>query len=120
MSAGLPIGRDTARLRQLLDVAALRQEVIASNLANASTPNFQRRDVRFEDVFRDALANQGDANAVAPRIEVDQSASSRLDGNNVTRERELADLSANALRYELLTRAGTIKLGILRSAIEGR
>lgn len=118
--SGLPIGRDTARLRQLLDVAALRQEVIASNLANASTPNFQRREVRFEDVFRDALAGQGDVDSVRPEVEVDETPSQRLDGNNVTREQELADLSANALRYELLTRAGTIKLGILRSAIEGR
>ncbi|MBL4850117.1 MAG: hypothetical protein JKY65_31710 [Planctomycetes bacterium] len=120
MSVPPLIARDTARLRQLLDVAALRQEVIASNIANASTANYQRRTVRFEDMFREALATKGRVDEVEPRVEVDKTPGAGPNQNNVTRERELADLSANALRYELLARAGTVKLGILRAAIEGR
>lgn len=43
--------------RQLGEHAALRQRVIAANIANADTPGYRARDVRdFADAYRDGPA----------------------------------------------------------------
>jgi flagellar basal-body rod protein FlgB len=106
---------------RLLSAAAMRHRAIASNIANANTPGYQRLDVAFEDQFKAALQHGGAAAAarVEPRVVVDASGPARLDGNNVDPERELVDVSRNALLYETFARAAAVKTGILRSAITG-
>jgi len=44
-----------ALMEKGLDAAALRNTVIANNLANVDTPGYKRSEVAFEDVFRKAL-----------------------------------------------------------------
>ena len=41
------IDRDIGFVQSALNVRAMRQEVLASNLANADTPNYKARDVDF-------------------------------------------------------------------------
>ena len=50
--------------KKMLDVTVLRQEAIASNLANLETPNYKRLDVApsFEAQLSQAVAS-GDADA---------------------------------------------------------
>jgi flagellar basal-body rod protein FlgB len=49
-----------------LDAAALRQQVIASNIANAGTPGFKGQAVSFEQEIQKALAAQDDDLYIAP------------------------------------------------------
>ena len=44
-------------LTRLLDVAAMRQDVIAQNVANVNTPGYGIMEVSFEDALRDALSS---------------------------------------------------------------
>ncbi|MEN3027251.1 MAG: flagellar basal body protein, partial [Chlorobiota bacterium] len=39
-------------LNRALDAYALRQRVIAENIANATTPNYRPHRVRFEELFQ--------------------------------------------------------------------
>lgn len=73
-----------------LSVASLRNEVIASNIANRDTQGYQRLKLRFEQAF-----DQPDAVSVA----ADASPSP------VSLEQDLVALSANSGRYETLARA---------------
>ena len=41
-----------------MDVATLRRNVIANNIANANTPNFKRSDVNFESQLKRALDSE--------------------------------------------------------------
>ena len=116
----MSLGGELQGVGRLLDVAGLRHRVIASNLANANTPNYLRREVRFEEALVKALEGGGDAEAVRPEVVVDADSPTRLDGNNVESERELVDLSKNALMYQALSRAAASKAGMLRAAIMGR
>ncbi len=38
-------------LRKALNIASLRQDVIASNIANADTPNYRAKHIPFKDVL---------------------------------------------------------------------
>ena len=42
-------------LTRLLDVAAMRQDVIAQNVANVNTPGYGTLGVAFEDALKQAL-----------------------------------------------------------------
>ncbi len=111
--------------KKMLDATALRQEAIASNIANLETPNYKRLDVApsFSAELERACAS-GDAARIAsvqPALAVDTSAvSSSRDGNTVNLESELMRLSQNSLEHTLETQLITRSLTKLRLAITGR
>lgn len=100
-----------------LNLRAARQELIASNIANADTPNYKAKDINFASALQGALAGNGEKLAVATtssrhlagptgesvmgapvlfRKPVQPSA----DGNTVDMDVERAQFADNALRYE--------------------
>ena len=84
-------------LTRVLDTAATRHKVIAQNVANVDTFGYQRLEVTFEDELTKVLAGGGDPSAVQPKVVVDETAEPRVDGNTVDIDREMNDLSKNAL-----------------------
>ena len=112
--------------RKLLDAAALRQEAIASNVANAETPGYHRMDVApdFASQLKARVA-AGDigaiADAPAPRLTEDPTArTTRPDGNTVEIEHELLAMNRNAVEYDYLTEVVSTNLKQLKLAITGR
>lgn len=108
-------------LGKVLDAAALRHKVIANNLANANTPGYQRRVVSFGDHLAEALRS-GDVRrleAAGAQVVKSGDAPRRPDGNNVSAERELADLMKNSLIYNACTRVLSTRLAAYRAAISG-
>ena len=107
---------------KMLDATALRHRVLANNLANVNTPGFVRKDVQFRQQMAEALAS-GDVSrvrAVQPEVHEDTGAPARPDGNNVSTQRELGEMSENGLLYQLLTRSVSGKFAGLHKAIRGR
>lgn len=112
--------------RKLLDAAVLRQEAIATNVANAETPGFRRLDVSpdFATQLKARMA-AGDfgrtADAVRPQLSEDQTARSvRPDGNTVEIERELLAMNRNAVEYDYLSELVSGNIKQLKLAITGR
>jgi flagellar basal-body rod protein FlgB len=111
-----------------LDAAALRQQLIANNLANVNTPGYKRQDVAFESKMARALAQRrAGTSAIGNPIEavkaeiVTQSGNSvRADGNNVDMESENVNAAINTLRYEALTQTVAGYFTGLKAAITGR
>jgi flagellar basal-body rod protein FlgB len=89
-----------------------RQEVIASNIANADTPGYQTRDVRIPVDFSSALQDAGSSVVEASNLP------SRNDGNNVSIDREARLLSENTMKFNLATQMVRGELKSVRSAIE--
>ncbi|HVS51310.1 MAG TPA: flagellar basal body rod protein FlgB [Opitutaceae bacterium] len=111
--------------RKLLDAAVLRQEAIATNVANAETPGFRRLDLApdFATQLKARLA-AGDfaqtADTIRPQLAEDQTARSiRPDGNTVEMEHELLAMNRNAVEYEYLTEIVSNNLKQLKLAITG-
>jgi flagellar basal-body rod protein FlgB len=112
--------------RKLLDAAVLRQDAIATNIANAETPGYRRLDVSadFASRLKEQLAS-GDLKRgttdVRPTLAEDSTARSvRPDGNTVAMERELMALNRNAVEHEFLSEIVSGNIKQLRLAITGR
>ncbi|MFM8274303.1 MAG: flagellar basal body rod protein FlgB [Gemmata sp.] len=106
-------------LPQLLDAAALRHRVIAQNVANVNTPGYRRREVAFESDLAKALASPGATAHVKPQVVVSDGPE-RVDGNTVDIDREMGDLTKNALLYQAAAQIVTSRVASLRAAITGR
>lgn len=112
--------------RKLLDASVLRQEAIATNIANAETPGFRRLDLApdFAVQLKSRLAS-GDfashADLVRPMLAEDPTARSiRPDGNTVELERELLAMNRNSVEYDYLSEVVSSNLKQLKMAITGR
>jgi flagellar basal-body rod protein FlgB len=117
-----------------LDATWIRNEVIANNIANVDTPNFKKSTVNFEEYLDDALDSSGfkgnttskrhirigkkSADDVSVKITKDYSElSTRLDGNNVDIETEMASMAKNVIRYNTLIQSVNNSYQRLKSAI---
>lgn len=104
-------------LAKYLNVATMRQKLIAHNIANISTPGYKSLNLRFEDCLQDALnpdkvkletfmgkhiSNIPDANKLEPFVEEDNTSEMRADSNNVNLEHEMTVLSSNTIQYNLV------------------
>jgi flagellar basal-body rod protein FlgB len=108
-------------LCKMLDLTAARQRVLAHNLANLDTPGFTRSDLNFTEELADAVRSGPPSLAnlsVEPTL--DESTPARYDGNNVQLETELAEMSKNALMYQMSVQALSSRFNIMRMAITGR
>lgn len=121
-----------------LDAAWTRNEVIAQNIANVDTPGYKAKTVRFEEYLEDALDKDGfkgnmtdsrhikigGGNLDKASIKVtteNNNLSTRLDGNNVDIESEMASLAKNDIRYSTITQSVNSGFARLKSVIrEGR
>ena len=112
--------------RKLLDVAALRQDAIATNVANAETPGFRRLDIApdFATQLRSRMESGNfaqSANMLVPHLAEDQAARSiRPDGNTVEIEHELLAMNRNAVEHQFLSDIVSSNLKQLKMAITGR
>lgn len=121
-------------MEKSLDAAYLRNEVIANNIANVDTPGYKRKTVGFENYINGKTVSTFTARKTRrlhvdfpghendTRVETDHSElSTRLDGNNVDIENEMAQMAKNSIKYDTLVQTLNTRLRRLRSAInEGR
>ncbi|HEU4975149.1 MAG TPA: flagellar basal body rod protein FlgB [Baekduia sp.] len=105
-------------LERALSGAALRQEAIASNIANVNTPGYRRQDVDFQTALSAAWNGGKDAvEQVAPAVSADPGAQIRQDGSSVDIDVEAAAQAKNGLQYEAISQVLKTRVAILRSAI---
>jgi len=109
-------------LKKTLDVCALRQRVLAANLANANTPGYVRNDVNFKEALADAMkAGASDRmNRAEARVVKDYDSPMGPDGNNVSTQKELGGIIDNSLLYGVATKALSSKYSGLRNVISGK
>jgi flagellar basal-body rod protein FlgB len=114
--------------RKLLDASVLRQEAIASNIANAETPGYRRVDVNtsFSSALRAQLGGGQPVSieklqSITPQLAEDTSVRAiRPDGNSVEIETELMAMSSNRVDHEFLTNLVSSHIKNLKMAITGR
>jgi len=100
-----------------LNLRAARQELIASNIANADTPNYKAKDIDFASALQGAMAGSGSKLEMATTANKHLGSASgetvlgapvlyrgvlqpSADGNTVDMDVERAQFADNALRYE--------------------
>jgi flagellar basal-body rod protein FlgB len=121
---------------EALGLRALRQQILASNIANADTPGYKARDIDFVKSLQDAVAGRVSAGeltrTVSAHMASPKSASAAggpllyrqvvqpsLDGNTVDMDVERAQFAENAVRYEANLMFLNSQLKSLLAAIQG-
>jgi flagellar basal-body rod protein FlgB len=94
----------------------LRQSLLTNNLANASTPGYQRQDVNFQATLAGAVQSGQPLDQVGFQP-VTQNQVLSADGNGVSPEQESANLAENGLLYQDLTAVAGAREQILRTAM---
>ena len=119
-----------------LDASMLRSRVISNNVANVTTPGFQRLEVKFEDELRTALdrtrlrgrttdkkhmaigrKNIGDIDAQVERP-VDPTLASGV--NNVDIDMEMAKLAENQIMFNYAVKFAQGAYRKINSAIQAK
>jgi flagellar basal-body rod protein FlgB len=121
---------------EALGLRALRQQVLASNIANADTPGYKARDIDFVKSLQDALAGRVSAaeltRTVGAHMASPQTAAAAgspllyrqvvqpsLDGNSVDMDVERAKFAENAVHYEANLMFINSQLKSLLAALQG-
>ncbi len=124
---------------EALDYRAMRQDMIASNIANADTPFYRPRDVSFEDMLKEKKAEifKKDTNELqlaqtnSAHIPLKSESSNtkattfyrdghmaRNDGNSVDLDVETTEMSKNSIMFNALINADKKEGRIFKSVIE--
>jgi flagellar basal-body rod protein FlgB len=126
-----------------LSLRSTRQTVLASNIANADTPNYKARDIDFAAALQGALANtagganSGSLNTTAARhfqnpapggstlpdgtpLKYRGVVQGAVDGNTVDMDVERNQFADNALRYEAGVTFINSQIKGLMTAIQGQ
>jgi flagellar basal-body rod protein FlgB len=122
-----------------LDYRAARQDMIASNIANADTPFYRPRDLRFEDALaakkadlldeaspKLALAQtdgahiplQDEKSSLKPKTFFRDGHMARNDGNSVDIDVETTEMSKNSVMFNALIQANKKDEMIFKSVID--
>ena len=113
-----------------LQLRSRRNEMLASNIANAATPNFKARDLNFDTELKriNKIGNIQTTNnshfaSIQKRIGQDSvfrlPIHPSLDGNTVEMAVEQMQFSENVMRYQTTLSFLNNKINGLRSAIKG-
>lgn len=102
--------------RAALNAQAYRQQLLASNIANADTPHYKARDIDFRSALQGVLDGRSGALALATTarghmsgvqssplerfVKYRQELQSAVDGNTVNMDVERAAFAENSIHYE--------------------
>ena len=115
----LPVFPISSQLESYMDLTAARQKLVATNIANASTPGYKTKDIDFHAEFISILDGTAAGASSSPRVSDVAGLASGNDGNNVSLERESRLLSENALRFNAASQLWRSGMKQLKMAIEG-
>ncbi len=98
-----------------LQLRAQRMNMLASNIANAATPNYKARDLDFTKALEMVGNGQASESAISYRIPIQPS----LDGNTVELPTEQTAFAENALAYRSSLSFLSGRISTLTRAIRG-
>ena len=113
-----------------LNVRAKRNKVLASNIANAATPNFKARDIDFQALINraegrgpmratDSRHYKVSVEASGERMKYRTPVNPSRDGNTVEMNVEQMEFSENVIRYQTTLQFLNNRISGLMSAIRG-
>lgn len=117
-------------MKKSLNASSLRSKVIANNIANINTAGYKAYKVSFEDTLKNSqnqlelitdnsrdITENTDNSEI--KVEQDNSASMRTDGNNVDVNNEMVNQAANTLEFNALVTQINNRLSNTRYVING-
>ncbi|MGE5470021.1 MAG: flagellar basal body rod protein FlgB [Bacteroidota bacterium] len=104
---------------QAMNLRTQRHQMLASNIANADTPNYKARDFNFESAMQNAMAGRsgsslglattagrhlsGNGTAGPADLKFRTPTQAAVDGNTVDMDVERTQISENAVQYQIVS-----------------
>lgn len=120
----------TDLLQKFLDVQSRRAQTVAGNIANADTPGYKAKELKFDDFLKNATrqamspASSFDEEPLSVsdlRVVEQDSPAVSMDGNTVDTGKEMADLAQIGTNFNFGAKILQSRLRLLRTAIrEGK
>lgn len=101
-------------MQAALEVRSTRAELLAGNVANADTPGYIARDLKFTDALNNLLESS-DQDSTTPESVVAPE-NMRYDGNDIDLNQQMAKAYENSLGYVATLKLYGDSMGRLRSA----
>lgn len=102
-----------------LALRSQRLSMLASNIANAATPNYKARDIDFNAALARATEGQSLDNAVDSAVAYRIPITPSLDGNTVELSTEQTLFAENAVQYRTTLSFLEGRIGTLKRALKG-
>ncbi len=135
----IEISKAHSLVAKALDYRAMRQDMIASNIANADTPFYKPRDINFEDtliqkkreIFNEDsnklemaqtnpahLKPKSESSSSKPKLFFRDGHMARNDGNSVDIDVETTEMSKNSIMFNALIQANKKEGATFKSVID--
>lgn len=131
------LDNEISTLRASMNLRAYRQEVLASNIANADTPHYKARDLDFASALSNVMAGKADGGVQmkqtsarhlqgeagvphAADLKYRTEYQGAVDGNTVNMDVERAAFAENALQFEAMITTLRSRFGDLRMAMQSQ
>ncbi len=116
------------RLEDIIRYTLVRHKVLAGNLANADTPYYRARDVKFDAFLNEETLRLKATNPLHIReieAEANLEITERQDGmwldkNNVEADEEMAKITENALLYQAALKLMNDRFQLYKTILTGR
>jgi flagellar basal-body rod protein FlgB len=102
-----------------LALRSQRMALLASNIANASTPGYKARDIDFGKAMQAAQAGASADDAAASAVSYRVPLQSSLDGNTVELSTEQTQFAENAVAYRTTLAFLQGRIDTVMSALKG-
>lgn len=99
-----------------------RSNTISNNITNSDTPGYVAKEVDFEDELKNAFSGDTLTESSLANVNAtvkDVPGTYGEDGNGVSLESQMVELSRNQLQFSYLERGVSDALGMLSSAAKG-
>lgn len=108
--------------KAMLDVAALKHNVHAANIANVHTEGYKPQKVDFEAQLQSIISavNHSNYDSAAQAIKhLDLLVTDDTEQNKVSLDKEAVAMLENRIHYQTLTEALSKKMGLMKLALRG-
>ena len=105
----------TGNLERYMDLLSTRQKLVASNIANADTPGYMARDIKFDDALKGVLESGGKQDGSSFET-VTARENLGFDNNDIDINEQLAKSYENSLSYVATLKLYGDSIGRLKSA----
>lgn len=120
-------------LKMAMDGSMMKEKALSQNLANINTPDYKRKDVKFQSELDRAIFGSGrlsltvtdekhisrgsGTSSYSPEVDTYENISARRDGNGTTVDVEMAEKAKNAIIYNALVSQISRKFNSMTSVI---
>jgi flagellar basal-body rod protein FlgB len=101
-----------SHIESYMTTLSIRERLIAANIANADTPGYRAKDIDFTREYQRALNGSTPAVTEATGLQL------KNDGNNVSIDREMRNLSETALRFNIASNFARAEIRQIRAAMD--